>query len=592
VVLKLTGRQSFAALVVVVLAAFLPVHENGFVSLDDNKNFVENGSFRGLGWPQLVWAWTTRHVGVYEPLGWMLLEAEYVAWKLDPRGYHLVSLALYTLVTIALYGLAVATVAYSRPGLWQNDPGTVRACACLAIGLFAIHPLRVQVVAWASCQSYVVCGLLSVLTILTYLRAHEAPPRVRRGWMVGCFVLYIGALLSKAPAVTLPAVLLILDVYPVGRLGPAHWLGQGARRVYREKLPFAALSLVFTALAVWARGRAMTPVPGHGTEARVARACYNVMFYLAQTVAPVRISPCYPVPLKMTLTEPRFLLSAVGVVAVSAILVAARRRFPGGLAAWVAYLVMLAPSSGLFRTGGPYVAADRYCFMPMMGLAVLATSALCAIVGRASTSRCVTVGVFLAGAIVGLTLLVRTRDECRIWHDSESLWSHARAVSTEPNPFACHGLALVLAGEPKRLTQAEALLDEALRTVPDDPSLHNAMTIVLVKQGRKVEALAHTRAVLRLAPDNVPARVNLGNLLAQEGNPAGAEDAYRAALRIDRNDANAHANLGLILAVEGKITEAEAHLAEALRYNPGLSHMRTTLDDLRRRLNRIGASTE
>jgi hypothetical protein len=496
--------------VVVVLAAFLPVRENGFVSFDDKRNFLENGSFRGLGRPQIVWAWTAGHLGVYEPLGWMLLEAEYEAWGLDPRGYHLASLALYLLVTVALYGLTVAAVARGRPGLWRDDPGTVRACACLAVGLYAVHPLRVQVVAWASCQSYVVCGLFSVLTVLAYLLAHDAPPRVRRGWLVGCFLLYVGALLSKAPAITLPAVLLILDVYPLGRLGPARWLGPGARRVYREKVPFAALGVLFVALAVWARGRAMTPVPGHGAEARIARACYNVVFYLVKTVAPVRISACYPVPLRMTLTEPRFLLSAVGVAAVSAILVASRRRTPGALAAWVVYLVMLAPSSGLFRTGGAYVAADRYSFMPMMALAVLAASALCAVVGGRRTPRVVALGVFVTGAGVGLALVARTRDQCRTWHDSETLWSHAVAVSTEPNPFACHGLALVLAGEPGRLAQAESLLDEALRGVPDDPSLHNAMAIVLAKRGRTAEALAHAWEALGLAPDDVPARVNLG----------------------------------------------------------------------------------
>jgi hypothetical protein len=100
-VLKFTGVQAVVALAVVVLAAFLPVRDNGFVSFDDKKNFLENASFRGLGRPQLVWAWTTGHLGVYEPLGWMLLEAEYAAWGLDPRGYHLASLALYFLVTIA-----------------------------------------------------------------------------------------------------------------------------------------------------------------------------------------------------------------------------------------------------------------------------------------------------------------------------------------------------------------------------------------------------------------------------------------------------------------------------------------------------------
>jgi cytochrome c-type biogenesis protein CcmH/NrfG len=347
-------------------------------------------------------------------------------------------------------------------------------------------------------------------------------------------------------------------------------------------LPFITVSVVFTVLAVWARAPAMTPIRGHGAEARVARACYNVVFYLAKTIVPVRISPCYPVPLRMTLTEPRFLLSAVAVVAVSAILVAARRRLPGALAAWVVYLVMLTPSSGLFRTGGAYVAADRYSFMPMMGIAVLAASALCAVGSSARAPRAVVLGVFVVGAGVGLALVARTRDECRTWQDSETLWSHALAVSTEPNPFACHGLAMVLAGEPAKLSRAESLLQEALRTVPEDPSLHNAMTTVLAKRGRTVEAIDHARAALRLAPKNVPARVNLGNLLALQGDPAGAKAAYEAALLIDPNDADAHGNLGLILNVEGRTAEAEAHLVEALRHNPALVHTRRTLDELRR----------
>jgi tetratricopeptide (TPR) repeat protein len=229
--------------------------------------------------------------------------------------------------------------------------------------------------------------------------------------------------------------------------------------------------------------------------------------------------------------------------------------------------------------------------MPMMALTVLAASALCAVTGRGRTRRAATIGLFLAGAVVGLVLVVKTRDQCRTWHDSETLWSHALAVSTEPNPFACHGLALVLAGEPGRLAQAEALLDDAFRSVPDDPSLHNAMTTVLAKQGRTAEALAHARAALRLVPDNVPARINLGNLLAMKGDPAGAKAAYEAVLRIDPSDANAHGNLGLILAVEGKTAEAEAHLVAALRQNPEMIHMRRTLDELRQRRDRTGVST-
>jgi tetratricopeptide (TPR) repeat protein len=399
-------------------------------------------------------------------------------------------------------------------------------------------------------------------------------------------VLFAASLLSKAAAMGLPAVLLILDVYPLRRLGPGRWRGPEAGRVYAEKGPFVALSAAFLGLAVWARFPSMTAVAGHTPEARVARACYNVWFYLVKTVAPVRISACYPVPLRMSLAEPRFCLSALGLVAVSAALVVLRRRWPGALAAWAAYLVMLAPNSGLVQKGGQYVAADRYCLIPMMGLVALAASALASLLQRGRFRRPVASGVLAAGVVAGLVLVVRTREQCRTWHDSVALWSHAVAASTEPNPFACHSLGLALAAEPGRLAEARSWLAEALRIVPDDPSVHNAMTLVLARQGRIDEALAHARAALQADPDNVHARVNLGNVLAMKGDPAGAAASFESALRLETGNADAHGNLGLLLLAQGRPAEAEAHLAEALRLNPGMTQARSALENLRRRQGR------
>jgi tetratricopeptide (TPR) repeat protein len=618
-VVEFRGTHAAIVLIAIVIAGFSPIRENGFVSLDDKKNFLENTSFRGLGWDQIVWAWTSCRLGVYEPLGWMALEAEYTAFGLDPRGYHTTSLALYTLVTLALYTLAVAVAARARRDLARAQPGVVRASACLAVALYAVHPLRAQLVAWASCQSYVLCGLLLVLTVLAYLRAHGEPPEDRgqgtgdrgqgtgdraqetgvrnsaylqelgsvpracSGWMAICVVLYALALLSKAPAITLPAVLLVLDVYPLRRLGSRCWHGSEAARVYREKLPFIVLSVIFAALAVWARYSTMVPGSGHTAEERIARACYNALFYLVKTVAPAGISAHYPVPLKMTFAEPRFYLSAAAIAAVSLALVALRRRYRGALAVWCLYLVMLAPSSGLVRAGGTYVAADRYCFLPMMPLVVLAAGVFCSILGRPLARRAVAPIVFFSGAAIVIGLVTATRDQCRIWRDSKSLWGNAVAVSDEPNPFANHGLALVLLGEPGGMARAETLLADAMRTLPNEPILHNAMTTVLARTGRSDQALAHAREALRLAPDNVHARVNFGNLLALRGDPAGAKAAFSAALRIDPNNADAHGNLGLMLKVEGRMAEAEAHLAAAVRQNPGLSQARRALDEIRRR---------
>jgi hypothetical protein len=202
-----------------VIAAFAPIVNNGFVGWDDQPNFEENPAFRGLGWPQLHWAWTTRLLGVYQPLSWMLFEAEYALGGLNPRVYHLTSLILLVLNALVLDALVVALLIRCRPEQYRRHPVAVHAGAAAAAALFMAHPLRVEVVAWASCQPYLPCALFLMLAVLAYLRAHPPEGPTRRGWALAALGLYVAAVLSKAVAVPLPLVFLILDVYPLRRLG-------------------------------------------------------------------------------------------------------------------------------------------------------------------------------------------------------------------------------------------------------------------------------------------------------------------------------------------------------------------------------------
>ena len=224
-------------LVLLVVIAFFPCLQNDFVNWDDDQNFLENPFYRGLGWAQLRWDWTSFWLGVYQPLAWMILGAEYVLFGLKPWGYHLTSLILHALNTVVLFLLTVSllTRCRSRPG--PEDPGRMALAAGLASALFAVHPLRTEVVAWASCQPYLPCALFSMLAVLAYLRAFPDGQTPRWRWLLATFALFVAALLSKAVAVTLPAVLLILDVYPLRRLGggPGRRVGprcggSGARR--------------------------------------------------------------------------------------------------------------------------------------------------------------------------------------------------------------------------------------------------------------------------------------------------------------------------------------------------------------------------
>ncbi len=367
-------------LAALVIAAFLPVLDNGFVDWDDKRNFLENPYCRGLGAAQVKWAWSTFWVGVYQPLAWLLFELEYAIWNLDPRGYHLASLLLHIANAVVLYMLTVALLVRGGANACLGSPWTCPLAAGLATALFAVHPLRVEAVAWASCQPYLPCTLFSMLAVLAYLQAFATGPAPRWGWLAGSFVLFVAALLSKAPAVSLPAVLLILDVYPLRRLGdgPGRWFGPSVRTVWWEKVPFVLLSLVFMGLAVAAKKQfdSLVSIQNYSASARIAQACYDVWFYIVKTVIPRDLTAVYPLPGRLDWLAPPFLVSILATVAMSVGLFLMRRRWPGLLAAWLSYLVILAPSSGLIRMNNQ-LAADRYSYLAMVGLVVLAAAGLC-----------------------------------------------------------------------------------------------------------------------------------------------------------------------------------------------------------------------
>ena len=365
-------------LALIVIYAFIPALDNGFVAWDDDQNFLDNPYFRGLGAAQVKWAWTTFWVGVYQPLAWLLFEAQYVFWQLDPRGYHLTSLLLHVANAVVLYVLTVALLVRCRTDSCLESPWTCSLSAGLATALFAVHPLRVEAVAWASCQPYLPCALFSMLAVLAYLRAFPMDSSPRWGWLVGSFLLFVAALLFKAVAVSLPAVLLILDVYPLRRFGDGtgRWFGASARRALLEKVPFVMVSLLFMGLAIAARPQSRFPVEHYDASAGIAQACYGIWFYIWKTVLPLDLIALYPLPRELNWLALPFSLSILATLAITAGLFLLRRRWPGLLAAWLSYLVILAPNSGIIRISDQ-IAADRYSYMAMLGSVMLAAAGFC-----------------------------------------------------------------------------------------------------------------------------------------------------------------------------------------------------------------------
>src|SRR3989454_5694637 len=310
-------------------AAFLPTLQNEFVGWDDVTNFLENPDYRGLAWTQLRWMWTT-HLGHYIPLTWMTLGLDYLLWGLNPVGYHLTSLLLHTANAVVFFFVVRRLLTRALPSPSEHGYALAVSSGFAAL-VFAIHPLRVESVAWVTERRDVLSGLFYLLTILLYLRACERGAR-SRGWYGLSVAAFVLALLSKSMVVNLPVVLLILDVYPLRRLGGAvGWWSEPVRRVYVEKIPFVLLAAAASGIALLAQlsHDTMVSVVQLSGLGRLAVSVYGLSFYLWKTVAPVNLSPLYELPPTVNPWAPPFLVSYGVVLGITAIVLALRRRLPG-----------------------------------------------------------------------------------------------------------------------------------------------------------------------------------------------------------------------------------------------------------------------
>lgn len=580
--------------VVVALIAvvpFLPSLVGRFV-WDDDENFVGNADFGGLSWSGLRWAWMTYQGAVYQPFGWLLLEAEHSCWGMDPRGYHAVSMALHALNAVVLYRLVAELLHRLLPDAARRDGPALHAGAAGAAALFAAHPLRAEPVAWISCQSYLPSILLAMLATLAYLRAHPPGGPRQTLWIVTSWLLGVAAMLFKAAAVSLPAVLLILDIYPLGRLGPGRWRD---RRVWAEKLAFALPAAVFSGLAVLARAshRSIVGTAQFGPGERVAVALHGVVSYVAETVWPFRLAAVYERPDSISLLAWPFSGAAAAVLAISAGLVLARLRYGwrGPLAAWTAYLVILAPHLGLVPSGD-HIAADRYCYLASVPLFVVVGWGLCRMI-RAARGR-PAVGALSAGIAAALLLGLGSLSwaQSRTWRDADHLWSHALAVSDRPSAgmLGNLGIARVAEGKPD---EAEALFRRALAVNAADPNVHYCLGLLLQRQGKAAEAEGHfARALphfLPGTPRRANAAVQLGLSLARRGQLGSAVAHLNEAAEIKPNDPVVRYNLGLALLRMGRFAQSRAHLEAAVRRNPRDIAGRLALS---RALNELGRLDE
>jgi tetratricopeptide (TPR) repeat protein len=533
----------------VTFATFWPALSADWVDWDDTDNYLRNAMFRGLDGERVTWMWTTFHMGHYQPLTWMSLGLDYALSGMNARGYHATNVVLHALNAVLFFVVARALVrvasATAESAARRADPPSLTMAAALAALLFAVHPLRAEPVAWISERRDVLSAFWYLLTVWAYLRAQRARRERRLGWLILALVLFLLCNLSKVIGVTLPVVFLLLDWYPLRRIGgSAGWFTPRAARVVVEKVPFLVVAAVFAVVAYlgqsgrgWTVPLAMHPVPG-----RIGVVAFGLAFHVWKSVWPLNLHPIYELHLPVVLTQARFLVPLVTVPVVLIALFALRRRWPGLWVAALAYVVLLLPASGIIQNGWQ-LTHDRYSYLATMGLAVVAAGALLGVHSAAARPQPVRVAV--AGLIV-LALAGLTWRQARVWHNTETLWTHA--VLTDPHSSnAQNGYGFVLY---ERARQAEAAGDKA------------------GAQRMYAEAVNHLRLALSIRRLNEKAHINLWNALKALGRTEELEEAYREGTQVEPVAAEAWNGLGIAAYDRKDYAAAEDCFARAIELSP------------------------
>ncbi len=537
-------------LLALVLATFSGVAGAGFLNYDDPDYITENPHVReGITGDGVRWAMSSLFAANWHPLTWVSHMVDVELFGLAPGPHHLMSVAYHGLATLLLFGALARLCGGTKEAIQ-------RAAAVAA--LFAVHPLHVESVAWIAERKDVLSTTFWMATLIVYARYIERPRTGR--YLLVCAGLVLG-LAAKPMLVTLPFVLLLLDFWPLGR-----WTNGTRRRIIIEKLPLIGLAAASSAITVVAQrsAGAVRDVAAIGFVDRIANAAISYWTYLAKAVWPVNLAAFYPFGSPSLAIA---VLAAGGLVAVSALVFIKRRSVPFVFVGWFWYVGTLVPVIGLVQVGNQAM-ADRYTYVPLIGIFVAIAWGLPELLRRWQTPRLI---LPVATAIVVAVLVPVARAQVATWHDSETLWKHAVAA-TEDNYFAHGALGAALEARQDH-DGAEREFEAALRLKPDLADVHNDLGSQLAARGRLDAALPHFRQAVALDPRFAEARHNLGMALWQTAAVPEAITQFSEALRINPDLPRTHTALGRILAANGRIADALPHFLAAARLAPDALEM-------------------
>jgi tetratricopeptide (TPR) repeat protein len=522
----------YAALFLGTLAVYARVARFDFVNFDDPDYVTANPHVRaGITAAGARWAFTSVEAANWFPLTRLSHMLDVQLFGLRSGWHHGSSVLIHALAALLLF----AFLDRATGARWRS---------AVVAGLFAVHPLHVESVAWIAERKDVLSAFFWFLTLWAYVRYAERPDARRYGLVLASFCL---GLMAKPMLVTLPLVLLLLDRWPLGR-----------RPALREKLPLfalAAASAIATYLVQSGSG-AVQPFP---LGLRLENSLVSYAIYIGKLFWPSRLAVFYPYPASVPVWQAA--AAGVAILGISVAVLRGYRAYPYLAVGWFWFLGTLVPVIGLVQVGAQ-ARADRYMYIPMTGLAIaLAWGAAELIRNRKALA--------VLGAAACAVSVPLTWAQTAYWANSRTLFQHAIEV-TQGNSLAHHNLGLALSELPGRLPDAIAQYREALRIQPNAARAHTDLGNALAKlPGGLPEAMAEYQAALRTEPDSAIPHNDFGNALA--ATPGGLPQAiveYQTALRLQPEYAEAHNNLGSALAKLGRWPEAAAQFQAALQIDP------------------------
>jgi tetratricopeptide (TPR) repeat protein len=560
----------YIVLAVVTVAVFWQVHQYDFINFDDDVYVTQNSNIQsGITLDGFRWAFSTTHAEFWHPLTWISLMLDYQLFGLNAGGYHLTNLILHIISALLLFWI------------FNRMTGSIWRSAFIA-GLFAIHPLRVESVAWIAERKDVLSAFFWMLTLCLYVYYTEKPA-IRRYLLV--LFSFVCGLMSKSMVVTLPVVMILLDYWPLGRL-QSQKIGanltdvvlvstnQGSKKTkskkgtlkknispphdqelsetkiagifplwqLREKIPFFILSAVFSILTYYAQHKPSIKDYPFSLGSRIANAPVSFVTYLEKTFWPHNLAVVYPFSDQLPAWQ--VMSATLLIIIISAAVIAMVKRLPYLFTGWLWYVITILPVIGIIQVGDPM--ADRYIYLPSIGIAIMLAWGIPSFIKSEEIRKKI---LFPAGIAVFAILAVLTWQQCGYWKNSITLFNHALQV-TKDN-YLAHNARGVIYAKFGQYQQAIEDFNETIRLQADYANAYYNRGLAYIELSQYQRAIGDFNETIRLQPVYADSYYNRGNAYTELGQYQRAFENYNEVIRLNPNYAEAYNNRGVVYFMQG-----------------------------------------